>query len=94
MGIVKVHTNVTPEKASATAKAALIPTIYASSTPGSIFGGNTLCSSEAPVRSTSPGFTSGAVLGRVASSLLTKADCPAEVLNAPPIVWKTVQYAG
>ncbi len=50
-----------------------------------------MCSSEAPVRSTLPGSTPGAVLGRVASSLLTKADCPAEVLNAPPTVWKTVQ---
>lgn len=39
--------------------------------------------------STRPGFTLGAVLGKVASNLLTKADCAAEVLNAPPSVWKT-----
>ena len=92
MGMAKEHKNATPEKATATVKAALIPTIYALRTPGSTSGGKTLCSSEAPVRSTRPGFTPGAVLGRVASSLLTKADCPAEVLNAPPIVWKTVQH--
>jgi hypothetical protein len=66
--------------------------MYASRTPGSTSGGNTVCNSEAPVRSTMPGFTPGAVRGRVASSLLTKADCPAEVLNAPPTVWKTVLY--
>jgi hypothetical protein len=70
----------------------LRPTMYASRTPGSTSDGKTLCSSEAPVRSTRRGFTPGAVLGRVASSLLTKADCPAEVLNAPPTVWKTVQH--
>jgi len=90
----KEHKNATPEKASATAKAALRPTMYASRTPGSTSDGNTVCSSEAPVRSTRRGFTPGAVLGRVASNLLTKADCPAEVLNAPPTVWKTVQHIG
>lgn len=66
--------------------------LYASSTPGSTSDGNTLCSSEAPVGRTRPGFTPGAVLGRVASSLLRKADCPAKVLSAPPTVWKTVQH--
>lgn len=78
-----------PEKATATAKAALIPTMYASRTPGSTSGGNTLCSSEAPVNSTRLGLTDGAVFGSVASSLLTKAAWPDEVLKAPPIVWKT-----
>jgi len=91
MGIAKVHKNAIPEKATETANAALIPCIYASRTPGSTSGANTLCNSEAPVRSTRLGLTLGAVLGRVASNLLTKADCPAEVLNAPPIVWKTVR---
>jgi hypothetical protein len=92
MGIVKEHRNAIPEKATATANAALSPAIYASRTPGSTSDGNTFCSSEAPVRSTKPGLTVGAVLGRVASSLLTKAACPAEVLKAPPTVWKTVKH--
>jgi hypothetical protein len=91
MGMVKEHKNATPEKASATANAALRPTMYASRTPGSMSGGNALRSSAAPVRSTRPGLTPGANLGRVTSSLLTKADCAAEVLNAPPTVWKTVK---
>jgi hypothetical protein len=94
MGIANEHKNARPEKATATTKAALRPTMYASRTPGSTSGGNTLCSSEAPVSKTRLGFTPGAVLGRVASSLLTKADCPTEVLNAPPTVWKTVQHVG
>jgi hypothetical protein len=94
MGMVKEHKNATPEKVSATANAALRPTMYASRTPGSTSGGNALRSSEAPVRSTRPGLTPGAILGRVASSLLTKADCAAEVLNAPPTVWKTVKHVG
>ena len=94
MGMAKEHKKATPEKATATAKAALRPTMYALRTPGSKSGENTLCRSEAPVKSTRPGFTPGAVLGRVASSLFTKADCPAEVLNAPPIVWKTVHHVG
>lgn len=86
----KEHRNAVPEKATATANAALRPIMYASRTPGSASGGNTLRSSEAPVASTRAGLTPGAVFGRLASSLLTKAACPAEVLNAPPIVWKTV----
>lgn len=40
---------------------------------------------------TRAGSMPGAVFGRVAISLLTKADWPADVLNAPPIVWKTVR---
>lgn len=83
----KENKNAVPQKAIATAKAALRPVMYASSTPGSTSGGNTLCNSEAPVNSTRPGFTPGAVLGKVASSLFTNADCPAAVLNAPPTVW-------
>jgi hypothetical protein len=90
MGIRNVHRNATPQNAIATAKAALSPTIYASKTAGSTLGGNTACSSDAPVRSTRPGFTPGANFGKAISSLLTNAAWPAEVLKAPPMVWKTV----
>jgi hypothetical protein len=86
MGIAREHRNATPQNAIATAKAALRPTIYAPITPGSTSGGNTLRSSEAPVKSTRLASTPGAILGREAKSLLTKAACPAEVLNAPPTV--------
>lgn len=86
MGTAKEHKHAAPAKATATAKAALIPTIYAFSTPGRTSIANAPSNWEAPVKSTKAGFTPGAVLGKVASSLLVKAACPAEVLNAPPIV--------
>ena len=92
MGMAKEHKKARPQKATATAKAALMPAMYASRTPGSTFGGNVFCNSEAPVRSTRLGLTLGAVVARVASSRLMKVDCPIEVLNAPPTVWKTIKH--
>ena len=93
MGIARLTKHAVPQKAMETAKAAFRPVMYASRTPGRMSGGNTLWSSEAPVRKTRLGSTEGAVLGSVASSLLENADCPAEVENAPPTVWKTVSYS-
>lgn len=87
--MIKEHKNAMPEKAIATANAALMPTIYARRIPGSTSAEKTSCSPDAPVAITNAGLTVGAVFGSVASSLLMKAACPADVLKAPPMVWKT-----
>ena len=79
MGISKEHKNATPERATATAKAFLRSIVYASKTQGSMSGGNTLRSSEAPVRSTGLGSTPIAVFGRVAAyRILSLALVPVE----------------
>lgn len=42
-----------------------------------------------PVAITCKGSTSGAVVANFLIIILTKADCAAETLKAPPITWKT-----
>ena len=93
-GMNQAEMKAAPENPTATEKAALMPAMYAWRTPGRTSGGNTLCSSEAPVRMTRPELTLGAVFGSSWSSRLTNADWPDEVLKAPPIVWKTVRRIG
>jgi hypothetical protein len=73
----------------ATAKDALIPSKYARRIPGSCSEGKTDRSCVAPVKISCCGFTPGAFLRTLETSLLTKADWAAEVLKAPLRTWKT-----
>jgi len=72
-----------------TAKATLIPAMYATRIPSSSSTENMLRSSVAPAATTRAGLTLGAVLGSLFKSWLTKPACAAPMRDAPPIVWKT-----
>lgn len=72
-GIARVQRNAVPQKAIATAKAALIPVMYASRTPGRTSAEKAVWISEAPIESSMPGLTPGAASGKVANTWFTKA---------------------
>lgn len=85
----KLNRTEMPTAPIVTAKATLIPAMYAIRIPSSSSTENTLCSSVAPVATTRAGLTLGAVLGSLFKSWLTKPDCAAPMRNAPPTVSKT-----
>lgn len=85
----KLTRRATPVAPIGSAKATLMPAMYATTIPGTCSAVNATRSCVAPVATTVAGSTPGAVLGRVAISLLTKAACPAETKEVPPTFWKT-----
>jgi len=78
-----------PAMASATANDTRMPSMYALMTKGSCSGEKTVRRSPAPVPITSIGGISGAVSASRFSSVLANADWAAEMLKAPPMIWKT-----
>jgi len=74
-------------------RAALMPAMYATRVLGTWSAVNAARICVTPVATTAAGSSPGAVMGRVVISLLTKADCPAEMKEVPPTFWKTGEGA-
>lgn len=81
--------NERPQAARAIAKATLIPAIYATRIPGTWSAGKAWRISVAPVRTTRPGLTPGALLGNLATRVLTKAAWAELSRRPPPALRKT-----
>ena len=83
----------TPVEANPMANEIFSPRMYATKIPGTWFAEKSFRSSVAPVNTTVAGSTPGAEWGRTLTSTLTRAACAAEIMKAPPIVWKKRRMA-